>query len=384
MDYTTQPFIFKARKALRYVRMYGPGRTKVKIAAQFHMKRSYDTLPTARLDGDEGRYVGIIGCGKFAYSSIAYHLTKKRGRVIRGVMDPNLCRAASLALEYGAGYYTDDATRILDDDKIDLVYIASNHASHAPYAIEALDRGKAVHIEKPHVVSADQLDALVAAMERTDAPVRLGFNRPISPIGRKIREALESQHGAAVLNWFVAGHEIEADHWYFDEAEGGRVLGNLCHWTDFTYQMIPAVGRYPIEITPTRGERSDTDIAVTMQFGDGSLGVISFSAKGHVFEGVKERFAAQKGDALIVMDDFKQLKVDVVDARTSVRHLVRNHGHEASILASHDMLQDRALACSPLYVWETGELFLKVKEALENRSRVRVESRAELKPHVRG
>ena len=105
--------------------------------------------------------------------------------------------------------------------------------------------------------------------------------------------------------WFVAGHAIDPDHWYFKPEEGGRVLGNLCHWTDFVYQMVPPQNRYPIKITPTRWEKSDCDIAVTYLFGDGTVAAITFSAKGHTFEGVRERFSAHRGDVLISLDDFK-------------------------------------------------------------------------------
>ena len=87
-----------------------------------------------------------------------------------------------------------------------------------------------------------------------------------------------------MINWFVAGHEIDPSHWYFHEKEGGRVLGNLCHWTDFTYQMIDEKNRYPIKIIPTRSEKADCDISVSYVFGDGSIASITFSAKGHTFE----------------------------------------------------------------------------------------------------
>src|SRR6185312_5865107 len=139
---------------------------------------------------------------------------------------------------------SDDAHRIIHDDAIDLVFIASNHASHAEYAIEALQQGKSVHIEKPHVVNEDQLLRLCDAMAKSTGKVTLGFNRPLSRIGLEIKRHLDSQKGSAVYNWFVAGHEIPPDHWYFHEKEGGRVLGNLCHWTDFVYQLVPRESRF--------------------------------------------------------------------------------------------------------------------------------------------
>ena len=45
MDYHQQPLWFKIRKAARYLRLYGPARTLIKIKGQYHMKRRFATLP---------------------------------------------------------------------------------------------------------------------------------------------------------------------------------------------------------------------------------------------------------------------------------------------------------------------------------------------------
>ncbi len=374
MDYTRQPLLFKIRKAARYVRLYGLRRTLIKIKGQYHANRTFDPLPAERSDRT-GRHVGILGCGNFAYSHIAYYLRKNYGSVIRGVMDPSIQKAASLFDEYDADYYTTDAQRILDDPKIDLVFIASNHASHAEYAIEALARGKSVHIEKPHVVTYDQLRRLCDAMARSSARVALGFNRPNSRIGQEIREQLWSQSGPSMFNWFIAGHEIPPDHWYYRAEEGGRILGNLCHWTDFVMQLVPADVRYPITITPTRAEKSDCDIAVTYIFGDGSIAAITFSAKGHTFEGVRERFAAHRGNVLIAMDDFKDLTIEVVDRKHKTSQRLRDHGHENAIRTSYALTRDNP-GVTRDYVWQTGDLFLRTKDALEQNKVLIIESGA--------
>jgi len=377
MDYTKQPLVFKLRKALRYVRLYGPRRTLVKVRGQYHTRKSYDRLPDPERGGQAGgRHVGIIGCGNYAYSVIAYYLKKNYGGVVRGAMDVEAARAASLFEDYGLGYYTDDAARIIEDPEIDLVYIASNHASHAEYAIAALERGKHVHIEKPHVVTRDQLRRLCRAMQAAPGRVNLGFNRPHSRVGRRIKRALDSQSGPAMFNWFVAGHHIDPGHWYFKEEEGGRVLGNLCHWTDFVYRMTDPAGRYPVRIQPTRGEKSDTDIAVTYLFGDGTVAAITFSAKGHTFEGVRESFAAHRGDVLISMSDFKSLCIETVAHKERNRALFRDHGHEENIRSSYEMSPKGGASfggCEVAYVWETGELFLATREALEERRTVELE-----------
>lgn len=367
IDYVKAPLLFKLRKAARYVRLYGLNRTLWKARGQYHMRRKFDQLPPPR-EGSGKAHVGILGCGNFAYSNIAYYLGKKHRGALRACMDRNIDRAASLFQDFKLDYYTDDADRIMDDDRIDLVYIASNHASHAEYAIRALDKGKSVHIEKPHVVNFDQLHRLCSAMARSTGSVGLGFNRPNSRIGKLIREALAAQSGPTMLNWFIAGHEIDEDHWYFKQEEGGRVLGNLCHWTDLIYHCIPEEARYPITIKPTKAAKSDSDIAVTYTFGDGSIAALTFSAKGHTFEGVRERFAAHRGDVLVFMDDFQSLIIETNAEKRNLGSRRRDHGHRAAIEYSYSASRTAPGDPSRLpvaYIWESGELFLKTKEALD-------------------
>ena len=378
MDYTTQGLVFQINKTLRYIRLYGVQRTLVKIKGQYHMKKRYSTLPVMPSLPQGDGHVGIIGCGNFAFSNIAYYIKKKYGRVIRGAMDIDIHKSASLYENYGLQYYTDDAEKILADPGIDLIYIASNHASHAEYAIKALKFGKNVHIEKPHIVNEDQLVRLCSAMADCNGKVNLGFNRPDSQIGRIIKRYLEEQTGPTMFNWFIAGHEISPDHWYFKDEEGGRVLGNLCHWTDFVLQLVAPQNRYPLTITPTRGEKSDCDIAVTYTFGDKSIAAITFSAKGHTFEGVRERFVAHRGNALISMDDFKDLTVEVIDKKHKIVPFFRDHGHEVNITRSYEMVRQNegeiVDGCTIDYVWETGNLFLKTRLALETNQKIVLEA----------
>ncbi|NOX50259.1 MAG: Gfo/Idh/MocA family oxidoreductase [Gammaproteobacteria bacterium] len=368
MDYTTQKLTFKIKKFLRYLALYGLSRTLIKVKGQYHMKKRYETLP-AQLDIPKlGGHVGLIGCGNYQFSNIAYYLKKNYGSVIRGCMDTDIQRAASLYRQYDLRYYTDDASQLITDPAIDLVFIASNHASHAEYAIEALKAGKNVHIEKPHCVTEDQLRRLLETMSESDGKiVSVGYNRTLSRIGVRIKDHLGTQTGAAMLNWFIAGHELEPDHWYFQDAEGGRILGNLCHWTDFSYTMIDEKGRFPLKIIPTRSDKSDCDIAVSYVFGDGSIAAITFSAKGHTFEGVREKFSAHRGNVLISMSDFKSLMIEVIDKRIKPIQIFRDHGHEISICSSYSASKDSTHpGLSLAYIWESAQLFLATKAALEN------------------
>ena len=373
MDYTQQKNSFKIKKTLRYLRLYGPMRTLIKVKGQYHMNKEYDKLPDLSKNDSKGRHVGIMGCGNYAYGVIGFYLNNNFGKKIKTSMDINLNRAASLAEQYNLSSFSDNPEEIINDQNIDLVYIASNHFTHAEYAIKALKNNKSVHIEKPHVVSRDQLDRLINTMRVSKGKVRLGFNRPASRFGKLILESLKKESGPTMINWFVAGHEINPSHWYFHEKEGGRILGNLCHWTDFTYQMIDEKNRYPIRIIPTRSEKADCDISVSYVFGDGSIASITFSAKGHTFEGVREKLNIHKGNTLITMDDYEKMRVDVVDKKIIYKNIFRDHGHQHNIKRSYEMISKNKDGESLKYIFESADLFLKTKEALEEQKEIIIE-----------
>ncbi len=377
MDYTNQTLFFKLKKAARYIHMYGLKRTIIKIEGQYHMKKAYKELPENDFNREHDGTIGLMGCGNYAFSNIAYYLKKNYGYVLRGVMDIDIQRAASLCSKYKAAWYTDNPEKIIEDKNIDTVYIASNHATHAEYAILALEAGKNVHIEKPHVVNLDQLTRLIEAAKTSKGKIlSIGYNRPWSDLGNTINTYLSNETGASMLNWFVAGHELDPDHWYFKDEEGGRVLGNLCHWTDFTFNMISKESRYPITIIPARSEKSDCDIAVSYIFGDGSIAVITFSAKGHTFEGVREKFSAHRGNLLVSMDDFEKLVIEVVDKKTTIKKRLRDHGHERSICSSYEKAKNTADKGQELnYVYQSAELFLSTRQALEENRIIKIESR---------
>lgn len=373
-DYTKKDFLFKARKVTRYVRMYGWSRTLVKVKGQYHMKAStgFDGSHwhngACRTPDAQGRNVAIIGCGNYAFSNIAYYLKKHDAGFLRAAFDIAPHRALSLCREYGGAYAIADWRGILADPQVKIVYIASNHASHAEYAVACIEAGKHVHIEKPHVVSQAQLDQLLEAMRKhPEVKVFLGFNRPRSPLYRQLQAILARESGPVMLNWFVAGHEIPDGHWYFDQGEGGRVLGNLCHWTDLTLHLVTMEKAFPCTIVPATPAGEQSDLVVSCIFADRSCATITFSAKGATFEGVREVLNIRKGDTLAHLADFKTLSVDVAERKRTINLWHRDHGHGANIVHSMAGNVDADIPGEAMsYVAATAKFFLAVRQAIDS------------------
>jgi predicted dehydrogenase len=374
LDYTKTSIAFKFRKALRYVYLYGPSRTLSKVRAQYHKKSTeeFDGLrwenTTCRTPRAQNRNVAIIGCGNYAFSNIAYYLKRGNSRFLRGAFDSENSRALSLCKAYGGAYAVADWREILSDPQVKIVFIASNHASHTEYAVACVEAGKHVHIEKPHVVSQEQLDRLVSVMRRyPKSKVFLGFNRPRSRLFKRLQEALAKESGPLMINWFVAGHEIPEGHWYFDEREGGRVLGNLCHWTDLTLHLVTMEKAFPCTIIPATPAGAKSDFVVSVNFADRSCASITFSAKGHTFEGVREVLNVHKGNVLANLTDFQTLTVDVVEKKKKVHLRHRDHGHATNIFHSLDGISENGVSGEDVsYVAATATFFLAIRQAIDS------------------
>lgn len=373
IDYTSVPLTEKLRKVARYSRLYGVSRTLQKVRGQAHMRLVGDPLPARwanpRVSRRGSHDVAIIGCGNFAYSTIAHYCAQAARGFLAGCYDVVGARAVSLCTRYNGRFAAADPDELIYDSAVRLVFIASNHASHAEFAIRALNAGKSVHIEKPHVVTPSQLDRLVAAMTRPGAgKVFLGFNRPRSPHFRMVQQWIDAERGPLMINWFVAGHEIPEGHWYFSEEEGGRILGNLCHWTDLTLRMVAGNSDTPIRVIPGTYHTSKSDFVLTFDFPDGSVAAITFSAKGHTFEGVREYLNVHRGNALISMRDFEISTLDLGPHRQVFRTRFREHGHAANVFNSVRSGEAASLET----VVNSARLFLAAREAAETKQVVEV------------
>jgi predicted dehydrogenase/nucleoside-diphosphate-sugar epimerase len=109
--------------------------------------------------------VALVGAG---YVS-SYHIRALRTLPhvhIVGVADTSLARARALAERAGIdGAF--DSLAALAEARPDVVHILTPHDSHAPLAVEALDRGCHVFVEKPMAATVAECDQMIAAAVRT-------------------------------------------------------------------------------------------------------------------------------------------------------------------------------------------------------------------------
>ncbi|MFN0180124.1 MAG: Gfo/Idh/MocA family protein [Gemmatimonadales bacterium] len=123
--------------------------------------------------------IGVIGVGALGQHH-ARHLATFPDAHLVGVHDIDHDRGARVAAGVGTTFYP-DLDRLLGD--VEAVTVAVPTAVHAPVGLQALDRGRAVLMEKPLAGSLIDADALIASAARNGLPLQVGhverFNRAV-------------------------------------------------------------------------------------------------------------------------------------------------------------------------------------------------------------
>jgi len=132
--------------------------------------------------------VAIIGCGLIG---------QKRAKAL-GDCQLVLCadlvkeRAASLAQQYKNCIATTDWHDAIKQPDIDIIIIATLHATLAEIGLEAIHAGKHVFIEKPGARQASEIVPLLDATKNRSMRVKVGFNHRYHRAFRKARELVDT------------------------------------------------------------------------------------------------------------------------------------------------------------------------------------------------
>ena len=139
--------------------------------------------------------VSIIGVGRMGHGHVERILARDDVRIVSlcDVDQANLERAAqTVNRARGASpVQVEDFRKVLEDDSVNAVIIATPHHWHAPIAIRAMQAGKDVYIEKPasHVFREGRL--LVDAAKKYGRIVQHGTQMRSSEVTQKADELLK-------------------------------------------------------------------------------------------------------------------------------------------------------------------------------------------------
>lgn len=111
--------------------------------------------------------LGTVGSGVIVHS-VLDNVLKTDGICLEAVFSRSAEKGEALAKQYGATKVYDMLEKLLEDDAVNTVYIATPNLLHYEQTKKALQAGKHVICEKPFVTKADQAEELFALAEERD------------------------------------------------------------------------------------------------------------------------------------------------------------------------------------------------------------------------
>ena len=250
--------------------------------------------------------IGWIGAGAFSTGILLPAFRSAGFRHFVALTSASGLSARRVADRHGFDRVVSGADQVIGDPGVSVVVVATAHDTHEALAVRALTAGRHVWCEKPLALTSDGLDEIENAWRSSGHELAVGFNRRWSPAVRAAQAELAGVAAPRLVTYRVAAGGVPEGHWYADRRQGGRLLGEVCHFVD-TAQAL--VGAEIEQVTAVSGGAPETpadeDAVVALRFADGSLAAISYGSAEPTAG--KEWIEVLAGSRRVVIDDFRSV-----------------------------------------------------------------------------
>src|SRR5262249_15691870 len=212
--------------------------------------------------------------------------------------------------------------------------------------------GRGVLVKTPLCGWVEELEEVRSARAGPARPfLMVGYNRRFAPLIVTLRTTLASVGRPLILSYRVNAGSVAEGSWVLDAEEGGgRLIGEACHFVDLLMHLVGTAPRTVRVVRPTTdGRFGDRETFVPLlQFGDGSVAALTYSADGDPAH-PKERLEVIGGGAVAVLDDFRSLTITRRGRRKRWRTLTRDKGHAGALQATVDAIRTGHSAPIPFH-----------------------------------
>jgi len=257
--------------------------------------------------------IGIIGTGLIA---------EIHARAIKSVKDAKLVsvlsrteeRAMEFSKKYGCKGYSSEKEFFIDPD-MQIVSICTPSGFHMEPAIQAIEAGKHVVIEKPLEITLERCDKIIDTAEKKGVRVTGIFQSRFYESSQILKKAIESGRfgklvlGDAYVKWYRNQEYYDKGGWKGTKRYdgGGALMNQSIHAIDLLQWFmgpVKSVQAFKGILGHKRIEVEDTAIAA-IEFSNGAYGVIEGSTA--IFPGFFKRIeiSGTQGTAILEEEDLK-------------------------------------------------------------------------------
>lgn len=223
--------------------------------------------------------IGLAGAGAIGRRHVAL-IEASPDCMIAGIADPSP-EARAFATERGINWYADHR-ELLDENKPDGMIIASPNGLHLTMALDCIERGVAVLVEKPVTDTVIAAKELLAATRRSGVPVLVGHHRRHNRRVKAVRDAIAGGELGALIAvaglWLLKKPDDYFDVAWRREHGGGPVLINLVHDIDnLRFICGEIVDVQAMTANKARGFAIEDTAALLLKFTNGAIGTMTVS-----------------------------------------------------------------------------------------------------------
>ncbi|WDY56092.1 Gfo/Idh/MocA family protein [Pseudomonas sp. PSKL.D1] len=223
--------------------------------------------------------IALIGAGNMGLQHL-HHLRNVDQAQLCAVADPGP-QAGALAAQWGVAWFTDHR-QMLERARPDAVIVANPNNLHVATALDCVEAGVPVLVEKPVGVELDEVRVLVEASRRHGVPVLVGHHRRHNPLIVRAHRLINEGALGRLVN-VTALWQLQKPDSYFEtawrrEPGAGFLLTNLIHDLDLLRHLCGEVMQVQaFTRNDVRGFTNEDNAAVLLQFANGALGSLTGS-----------------------------------------------------------------------------------------------------------
>lgn len=176
----------------------------------------------------------ILGCGKIA-EKFSSDLKLLKNAKLYAASSRNLERAKGFAEEHGYEIAYGSYLEMVQDPKVDVVYIATPHSHHMEHSILCLEHKKAVLCEKALALNSREVEAMIEASRENNTFLMEAFWTIFQPKFKKVLE-LTSDPDLGQLKF------VKSDFMFNPEVDPDKRLYNI----ELGAGSLLDIGIYPL------------------------------------------------------------------------------------------------------------------------------------------
>ena len=153
--------------------------------------------------------IGLIGAGDIA-NLHAEAINAMEGAELVGLWNRTAAKGKEKAEKFGCTHYS-SVEKLLNDPKIEAVFVLTNMETHCTYTIMAAEAGKHILVEKPAASSIDELKRMQKAINKAGVKCMPVHNYIYEPGIERAKSMIESGKLGDITQFYMMSNIHHAD-----------------------------------------------------------------------------------------------------------------------------------------------------------------------------